>query len=402
MSKDFEIRDPSDFDLYSEDQMQDPYPMYAEFRRKCPVGVSKNYGEFYFAASYDAAKEVFTDHKRFSSRNGVGVPPLPMTIYPSDLDPPLHARFRKIMNRHFTPVAIAAHRPRVFALVESLVDEVIERGECDLARDVVRPTLPNVVLPLFGVPIEDTPLFLQWTDAINRNRTADPEGAARAQREAFAYLGSLADSRRQGSEIDDVLQSLVDEDFDGRKLTNEEIAPTLILLLIGGLDTTANLTLESLLYFANNPGDAERLLSGELDFDVAIEELVRVFAPTTGLARTVREDMCYRGVELKAGKPILAMPAAGNRDSDHFADADKCILDRRENDHIGFGAGSHTCLGRYVARLEIRALLETILRRMPDFRPQPGFKPEYLAGQGRKMKALPVTFTPGKRNARPS
>lgn len=385
-----------DFDHYSEEQMADPYAMYERFRQ-CPVGRSSRYGGFAYAATFDGAKKVFSDFQTFSSHKGPGLPGRPVKVYPLDLDPPEHAKFRRLVNRHFSQEVAEANRARTEGLVNGFIDNIIEQGHCDLADDVVRPVLPPTVLPLIGVPIEDQERFEVWIDYLTRRRVSDPEGVVRAADEAVEHLQKIVAYRRTSEPQDDALGSLMNGKVDGRDLSDDEIARTLLIILAGGLDTTSISVLESCMYFFQNPAEAERMRSGELDWAVAIEELLRFFSPVTALGRVAMKDTEIAGCPIKAGEFIMAMNGAANRDPEKFVDADKCVLDRKDNPHISFGNGAHICLGRHIARMEIDVMLKAILTRLPDCKIADDFVPEYWVGQGRALKTLPVTFTPGQR-----
>jgi cytochrome P450 len=124
---------------------------------------------------------------------------------------------------------------------------------------------------------------------------------------------------------------------------------------------------------------------------------VRYTSPIQALRRTVTSDTTLEGRALKAGDWIMGLHGSANRDPAVFADPNRCILDRFPNPHVAFGAGAHICLGRNLARLEIEVLLKAVLRRLGDYAPAADFAPDYLAGEARGMKALPVRFTPGRR-----
>jgi cytochrome P450 len=379
--------------------MDDPYPMYDELRAKCPVGRSRQHGGFVFAATYDEAKAVLSDFRHFSSANGIGLPARPIKLFPVDVDPPEQVRFRRILNPHFTPEAAEALRPRVETLVDDLIDGFIERGACELGDDLVRPTLPATLLPVLGIPLEDLNIFFGWVETTMRRRVSDPEGVVKAAASIHEYVLGVIAAHRALPEPrpHNVLNSLMTQPFDGRILSDDEIARTLMIIINGALDTTTVGVLEALLYLSRHPEDAQRLRSGEFDYKVAIEELLRCFCPVTVMGRTVTEDTELGGLSLRAGEFIMAMNGAANRDPRQFPDAALCALDRQDNPHLSFGQGAHICLGRHIARMEIECFLKAVLTRMPDFHTEVDWRPEWDIFQGRAMKHLPVTFTPGRR-----
>lgn len=381
------------FDHASEAQMRNPYPMYEAFRAGCPVGRAAQYGGFWIASRYATAKKVMEDYAGFSSTSGVGIPPHPYKMYPIDLDPPQQTKFRRLLNPRFTPEAVAVKREEVQARVDELIDAFIERGSADLATELVRPLLPAIVLPLLGVPRSDQAKMSAWIEYLTRGRANDLAGVAKAGEEIGVYLMTLVAQRRAQPPQDDIIGLLLNSSIDGQALTDEDIFRTVLIILFGGLDTTSAVMLESLLYLARYPQEKERLKAASFDWPTAVEEFIRYTSPIQGLRRTATKATELEGQAIAAGDWVFALHGSANRDADVFADADRCLLDRSPNPHLAFGAGAHICLGRNLARLEIEVLLRTVLSRLPDYRAADGFEPDYLAGEARGMKSLPVLFT---------
>lgn len=383
------------FDHANPDIASYPHAMYQRFRTECPVGRSQQHGGFYFASRYADVKKVFEDYTTFSSSTGVGIPPHPYQMLPIDLDPPQQTKYRRILNAKFTVEAVAAKTDAVETEVRRLLNGVIEKGSCDFAAEVVRPLLPAVVLPILGVPLDDMHKVMAWIEYLTRGRATDMPGVIKAGEDIGAYLMQLAARRRQMPLGDDIVSLLLSSKIDGETPSDEQIFRVLFITLFGGLDTTSAVMLEALLHLARHPDDRRKLMDGSYDWPTAVEEFVRMTSPVQGLRRTLRKDAELAGQPLKEGDWMFALLGSANRDETVFPDAERCMLDRSPNPHIGFSAGAHICLGRNLARLEIEILLKAILRRMPDFRVADDFMPEYLVGEARGMKALPVTFSPG-------
>lgn len=386
------------FDHASPGQMNDPYAMYEGFRTMCPVGRSQQHGGFYVASRYATVKKVFEDYSTFSSADGVGIPPHPFKMFPIDLDPPLQAKFRRVLNRRFTPEAVAEKRGEIKVAIDSLINDFIETGAADLAAQLVRPLLPRIVLPLLGVPSEARQQMSDWIEYLTRGRATDMPGVMKASEAIGAFLGGLIAKRRTEAPVDDVLGMLLESKIDDRLFTDEEILRTLLIILFGGLDTTSAVMLESLLYLARNPEDKEKLKSGEIPWQVAIEEFVRFTSPIQGLRRTVTQDTVLEDQALKKGDWVFGLHGSANRDEAVFERAEECLLDREPNRHLAFGSGAHICLGRNLARLELQILLSTVLERCVDLEVGSQFTPEYLVGEARGMKCLPVRFTPAQKS----
>lgn len=386
-----------EFDHTSSDQVKDPYPLYASLRGRCPVVHSAKHGGFYPVLNYDGVKRVFSEYETFSSARGVGVPPQAFLMYPIDLDPPEQTRLRKLLNPLFTVERLAGFKDRIQSLLDGLIDGFIERGEAELGEELIRPLLASVVLPILGVPVEDRERVGQWIDTLARERGRDEDAVAAAGGAMIGYLTQLSASRRGGPMGDDVLSLLLKTSFDGEPLSDDYNWRVLVITLLGGLDTTSAVMMEALRHLSAHPEQAAALLSGELAWEPAIEEFIRHTSPVQALGRLVAHDTTLEGVALKRDEWVMGVLGSANRDPAHFKDPDSIDLTRAGNDHLAFGSGAHICLGRNLARLELRIFLETMLRRLPDLKPDPNLALDYSTGEARGLKSLPVTFTPGRR-----
>ncbi len=376
---------------------QDPYAIFAEVRGKCPLGHSEALGGFYFPTTYEGVKRVFSDYRSFTSTEGSGLPDQMVRLLPVDLDPPQHTRWRRVLNKFFTAEAAEADRGRIQGIVDELVDAFIERGSADLVGELTRPMLALTTLPILGVPLEDRLMLSDKLLWMVHYRTLDHEGWVARYMEMAEYLTSLVARRRLEPPKDDLVRCLIEQEFDGRMLTDHEGYQVLMLTLFGALDSTASAMSGSLYHLALNPEDKARLLSGEVAWEGAIEEFLRITSPIQALRRTVVAPTELDGGVLKPGDMVLAVNGAGNRDPEKFPEPDKCLIDRDARDHLAFGSGAHVCIGRHYARVMMRACLETMLRRAFDFTVTPGFTPDYTPSEARALKTLTVSFTPGPR-----
>ena len=385
-----------EFNQHDSELMQRPYEFFDRVRESgCPVAHSKELGGFYYTTNYAATRRVYDDFRTFSSSDGTALPKQPLPLYPIDLDPPAQTRHRKVLNPIFTPEAVKQHKARFEEVINELIDGFVGRGEAELQEDLVRPTLATIIIPFLGVPMEDRDKLAHWLDYLTRRRADDPETCARYGEELGAYLLEFIALRRNSPPREDLMQVLIDADVNGEKLTDMELLGTATLVLFGGLDTTSAALGKALWYLIENPEDARKLLEGEMDFDVALHEFVRVASPIQGLRRTVTKDTVLEGCPLKAGDFVMAMNGAANHDPDQFSDPDEVRFDRaprNEHEHLGFGGGAHICLGQHFAKLLMRTLITAVLTRLPDLEIAPGFEPEYAVGESRVLKKLPVRF----------
>ena len=196
---------------------------------------------------------------------------------------------------------------------------------------------------------------------------------------------------------DDILSALVQLERDGRPLDDEAITSVLWNLIGGGLDTTASLTVLTLLHLAAHPDQRRLLIEQPSLLAGATEEFLRYFSVSEQLSRTVSTDTELGGQRLRAGDRVLISWLSANRDAMQFADPDEVILDRNPNQHVAFGVGPHRCLGLHVARVSFQVLIREVLERIPDY--QVSEPPEFYDGNPllNGLVKLPVTFTPGPR-----
>lgn len=376
---------------------QDPYGFFAEVRSKCPLGHSDQLGGFFFPTTHEGVKRVFSDFRTFTSTEGAGLPDQLVRLLPVDLDPPQHTRWRRVLNRFFTVEAANADRPRIQVVADTLVDDFIERGRADAVNELTRPFLAMTMLPVLGVPIEDRKMIgdkLLW---MVHNRMTDFEGWVVRYQEVEDYLTGIAAKRRSDARRDDLVQCLIEEEFDGRLLSDKEAYQVMLLTLFGALDSTSSAMSSSIYHLARNPQDKRRLTSGEVPWAGALEEFIRFATPIQALRRQTTQPTELDGGHLEPGVNVLAPCGAGNRDPAKFPEPDRCLIDRDASEHLSFGAGAHVCIGRHFARVMLETCLKTVLSRLGDFSVEPGFEPEYTASEARALKRLPILFTPGPR-----
>ena len=386
----------TNFNHHDPEIMQDPYALYTKVRTGgCPLAHSPALGGFYFPTTYEGVKRVFSDFRTFSSAEGAGLPDQLVRLLPVDLDPPQHTRWRRVLNKFFTLEAAEADRARVQDIADELIDGFAARGHADVVNELTRPFLAMTMLPVLGVPMEDRKMLgdkLLW---MVHNRMIDFDGWVVRYGEIAEYLTGLVAKRRTEPRRDDLLQCLVEEEFDGRKLTDTEGYQVVLLTLFGALDSTSSAMSGSLFHLGRNPRDKERLMSGEVPWAVALEEFLRFTTPIVALRRTVTQPTELDGGALEPGDFVLACNGAANRDPAKFPNPDEIIIDRADaGDHMTFGAGGHVCIGRHYARVMLQTCLETMMRRLPDFTVPADYEAEYTPSEARALKTLPVVFTP--------
>jgi hypothetical protein len=213
----------------------------------------------------------------------------------------------------------------------------------------------------------------------------------KAIHEMSAYFAGHIEQRKQRP-TDDLISTLMNaRDQNGQPFPDVHVLGSLRLLLIAGIDTTWSAIGASLWHLAKTPADRERLVAEPDLMPTAIEELLRAYSPVT-MAREVMKETVVSGCPIKPGNVVLLSFPAANRDPAVFPDADKVVIDRKENRHAAFGLGIHRCIGSNLARMEMTVAIEEWLKRIPDFRLDPAGRVTWSEGTVRGPRQLPVLF----------
>ena len=312
------------------------------------------------------------------------------------MDPPQHTGFRKLIRSEFTRPAASTRGTRLHDLARRIVNEVIEKGECDFVAEVAGEMPSYVIAELMGMPLDDGRELYKLTEIIHSAPETLPPGAGQqAVMKMFAY-GSGLIAEKRARPADDLATRLLEAEVEGRRLTDPEFLLFFLLLIYAGGDTTRNLLSSGLLALQQNPAQRDWLMA-DLDARLpsAREELLRYASPVIYMRRTATRDTQIEGTRVAAGDKVVMYFGAANRDPSKFENPDALDLARTPNEHVAFGGGPHVCLGQHLARIEIDAILAEVLTRMPDLEiPAP---PEWLASTFISgPKAMPVRFSPGK------
>jgi cytochrome P450 len=390
-----------DYDHYDPDFALDPHAEYATLRSKCPVAHTENYGGFHVLSKYADVAEVLHDAARFSSWPA-DTPPTPghnRALIPLEVDPPDHRRYRMIVDPLFRPKAIAHIADSVREYAVRLVDGMLEMREFDFVTEFARPYPSAVFLRLVGLDFSaaQRDLLCAWAGAILHTTT---EGAAHgdvaaqtaarlaAGKELNNFLRGLLDERLD-SPGDDIISVLINARLPGqRKLEYKEILNFAYVLVLAGLDTVTTALGFSFMHLARRPDLQDRLAADPSLIPGAVEELLR-YEPIVHMSRTVTQPCVIRDTQLAPGDRVALPLASAHRDEDAFERADELLIDRESVQTMVFGAGSHRCLGSYLARLEMTIAFEEIFRRVPRFSLPAGARLAAHGGQTRSLAALP-------------
>ncbi|HKS20136.1 MAG TPA: cytochrome P450 [Bradyrhizobium sp.] len=382
----------SDWDYLDAAWANDPYPIWQKLRETCPVAHTDRYGGAYLLTRYSDMRDIAYDTDRFSSRRAtiredqsrIDTPPLTS-------DPPEHRPMRMMLLPSFTPQAMAKLEPQTRILCNKLIDRFIGRGYFDGAVDYAQDIPAALIAQMLGIPAEGGDQFRTWAMMTLQDGIDDPSAMRRAANEMFAFFFEEIEKRR-AQPTDDVISSLMQQHLpNGELVSNQDVAGMLRLMLIAGIDTTWSAIGASLWHLATHPADRERLVREPELISTAIEELLRVYAPVPA-AREIAEDTKVAGCPMRKGEMLMLNFPSANRDPQKFPDADRVVLDRKDNPHYAFGIGIHRCVGAPLARLELRIAIEELLKRIPEFRLDSTKPMVWSRGVVRGPRLLPLLF----------
>ena len=364
-------------------------------RAECPIAHSDAYGGMWVVTGYPEANEILHNPEIFSSHPLI-IPPYPQAekLVPVEFDPPEHLRYRTLVATPFSPRHAERLEEPLRVLVNRLIDDFIESGSCDIYQTLAVPFPNHMGTAVLGLPDEDADLFGEWIHKIV-HMTANVEVAGEAVIECYSYFYQLLEDRRANPR-DDVMSLLAQAELDGIKLTDSELMGFCLLFLIASIDTSQKVIGSMLWQLATEPELRKRLIVDPASTATIVEEFLRYWAPVCPARRATR-DVEVGGVAMKEGDQILILTGAADRDERGFPQADQFVPDRMPNRHLAFGTSIHRCLGSHIARIELRVLLEELLRRIPDFELQQDAEVEWSKGQVQGVVKVPIRFTPGPR-----
>ncbi|MFT3853344.1 MAG: cytochrome P450 [Ilumatobacteraceae bacterium] len=399
------LLDSVDVDLWSSSSFAagHPHDQYRWMREHDPVHWNDEPAGrgFWAVTRYDDVKLVGKDAALYSSNWG-----MMMQDYPEEelertrnmmmfMDPPKHTRYRLLVNREFIPRKAAGWQTQIEGLTRRIINEVCERGECDLVEDIAGKLPSYVVAELLGIPLEDGVRLYQLTETMHSAAdavTMEQRGAA--SEEMLAYGATVFEQKSQAP-TNDLASKLIQSEIDGDRLTPDEFQQFFLLLVNAGGDTTRNLVGSGVLALLDAPDERARLQADvQALMPRAVEELLRYCSPVVHQRRTATRDTELGGKHIRAGDKVIMYYGSANRDEAVFVDPDRLDVGRSPNEHVAFGGGGpHHCLGAHLARVEIAAMFSELLTRLPDL--ELAGQPTWLASNFISGPThVPVRFTP--------
>ncbi len=367
----------------------------------CPVAHSDRYGGMWAPLTHETVNEIAYDTETFTSRSVVvshtrpgdlALPPPIGVAPPITSDPPFHKEARRMLLPAFAPKKIAEWESEIRTLCQGLLDDMgeITPGESiiDAAIQYAQHIPVNVIGRMLGLPAEDDDYFREVVHQLLERINEDPH--AKIVEEEVNPLDLYLDRHIQDhidNPRDDLISFVLDMELGGNKLEPDHVRGTIILLLVAGIDTTWSALGASIWHLAQHPEDRKHLRDNPEQFDFALEEFLRFYAPVT-MARMVAKDNDFHGCPMKQDDWVLLPFPAANRDPEKFDRADEFVIDRGANRHGAFGLGIHRCIGSNLARLEMKVAIQEFLARFPEFELAGDVR--WSVGQIRGPREMPI------------
>jgi novobiocin biosynthesis protein NovI len=282
-------------------------------------------------------------------------------------DGPRHQQIRNVMTRGLNPRTLEAVRHSLQQTVDRLLKNALDMGECDAAHDVAANVPLGAICDLLEIPESDRHYLLGLTSHAWSTDHADepPQEAWVAKSEILLYFSKLAKARR-GVEYDDMVTLLANCRIKGEPLSPTELMANCYGLMIGGDETGRHAITGTILALMENPDQWRALKNGDVDISTATEEALRWTVPSLHGGRTATGDVVVGGKQIMAGDVVSVWIYSANRDEEVFDEPDRFDLARTPNNHFTFAHGAHYCLGHYLGRMEVHAVLDGLRRLVGD------------------------------------
>lgn len=394
------------FHLLDPEVLADPYPLYHRLRREDPVHwdpflhawVVTRYPDVIkvlreFTAARTPTPEKLTE-MGLEALNPIAKVMVKQMLF---LDAPAHTRIRNLAGVAFTPQKVNALRSHVRDIVRSLLQPISAKGSMDVIADLAEPLPCIVTAEMLGLPVEDHRQLKVWSQDFAEmlgNFQHNPDHVPRilkSTEEMTSYFRNKI--RRNAIRPDGLVASLTNAEFDGDRLTEEEVIANCIVTMVGGQETTTNLIGNGVLALLRHPDQLEKLRANQSLIPSAVEELLRFESPSQHTGRLAPDEIQLGGKQIRKRQAVMAVMAAANRDPEYFPDPDRLDITRRDNKHVAFGWGAHFCFGASLARIEGQVAFEEMLRMFPKWSLKPGPLVWRVNLGLRGLKSLPISVS---------
>ncbi len=399
----------------------DLHGLWARHRREAPVRWTETpYGRGYWSlTSYDRVRDIYLKPAIFSSqRSGATLPLNAQMADPEQSptirmamkgamlpqnDPPRHGVMRRALQQHFLPNAVQAMEPFIEKLSTDLIGDMMRRGECDFVTDIAARLPSTVIFEIMKIPREDWDFLFEMAN--RGSAPADPdygngsvlESRTQAVKSITGYILDLA-KRRRANPGEDLISLLATATLDGTPLTDEEVGFNGFMFVAAGQETTRNSLSAGVAELIKNPAEMQRLRNDRELLQTLPDEFVRWRSPLTHVLRTATQDLEFGGQQIHEGDWVVAWIGSANRDETAFDDPSKFDIGRKPNQHLGFGAADHFCLGGLLARLQLRRIMTAFIDQVEDIE-LIGTIQNVASHQFSGFKSMPVRVKPRSRIA---
>lgn len=393
-----------DFDMrHDPGLLADPHSRVAEVLREAgPLFWTPRNGGRWIAMGHAEIFEASRDPERFTSsympREQMAalmammpkdMPRIPQAT-PITMDPPEHTKYRAPLQKTFSPRAAVNQIEEIRALADDLIDKVIDQGHCDFIPAIAEPLPVTVFLRMMGLPISRLAEFRELVhEFLAKTLENEMNAASMSRKIADAMLPDIL--ARKDDPRDDIISLLWATQIDGELMTVELMEDYAVLLFIAGLDTVINGMGFGIRHLAQHPELQAELRANPERIPDAAEELLRRYSFTIPMRRVVA-DTQLAGRQLKENDWIALFIPGADLDPREFPNPEEFDLERENKVHIAFGTGVHRCLGAHLARVELQVLYQQILKRLPEFRLDPGKPVTFHSGNIIAFDSLPIRW----------
>lgn len=380
------------------------FAKYDELRAQFPWYRNEFGPGFWTVCNYQGILQIMQNPQAFSNSVVTALDPEPVVKWiPEMLDGDEHKQWRRQLGPLFSPGAVERLESTVRQRAVDIIDGLVERseasaatgkgqGSCDFMADFATRFPTTIFLDLMGLPVEELDQYLAWEHDILHAGGSDEEKLQKQIGAMMAVMGRFATviAERREEPRDDIVSKALTYEIDGKPVTDEDLLSFCLLMFMAGLDTVSVTLGWMFLHLARNDEDRQRIVAEPAIIPTAVEEFVRAYAIVIP-ARKVMQDVNVQGCPMKAGDMVNIPLNAATRDEAAFPDAATVDITRKPNNHIGFGAGPHRCLGSHLARQELRIALEVWHERIPNYRVAPDAQMLESGGQ-LGLESLPLVW----------
>lgn len=284
------------------------------------------------------------------------------------MDPPDHVKYRRLVQRGFTPKMVRDIEPKIRAHAKRIVDDIAEKGSCEFVEELASELPLILICELMGIPVEDRRKVFDWSNRLiatdDEEFGAEGDGQVAAI-ELYGYANGLAEEKKANPD-DTLISKMIHGEVEGEKISEHQFNAFMVLLSVAGNETTRNATSHIVRLLSDHPDEYQRLREDRSLLPTAIEECLRMAPPVLQFRRTAMEDTEIRGVKIKKGDKLVMFYPSANRDEEVFEDSDRFDIARDPNPHLTFGIGEHFCLGANLAKMQLACIIGELLDRVPD------------------------------------